>query len=68
MTGTSVMKGLKVVLINLVAIFMVSANLATLGFLKIKIYRNKKFDVIISLHDVTNKILSSNSVYIVQVW
>ena len=62
------MKGLKVVLINLVAIFMVSANLATLGFLKIKIYRNKKFDVIISLHDVTNKILSSNSVYIAQVW
>ena len=62
------MKGLKVVLINLVAIFMVSANLATLGFLKIKIYRNKKFDVIISLHDETNKILSSNTVYIVQVW
>ena len=62
------MKGLKVVLINLVAIFMVSANLATLGFLKIKICRNKKFDVIISLHDETNKILSSNTVYIVQVW
>ena len=42
----------------MVAILMMSAKLATLGFLKIKVFQNKGYDVIISSHDVTNKILS----------
>ena len=39
--------------------------MATLGLLKIKIFWNKGYDVIISVHDVTNKILSLDSYYIV---
>ena len=39
--------------------------MATLGLLKIKIFWNKSYDVIISVHDVTNKILSLDSYYIV---
>ena len=46
------------------AILMISAKLATLSLLKIKVFRNKGYDVIISGHDVTNKILSRNSNYI----
>ena len=33
--------------------------------LKIKVYWNKDYDFIISVHDVTNKILSRDSNYIV---
>ena len=40
-------ESLKVVLINMVAILMMSAKLATLGLLKIKIFRNKDYDAII---------------------
>ena len=40
---------------------MLSANLATLGLFKIKIFSNKDYDVIISVHGVTNKILSRKS-------
>ena len=46
---------------------MMSTKLATLGFLKIKVFWNKGDDVMISVHDVTNKILSRNSSYIVDV-
>ena len=46
---------------------MISAKLATLGFLKINVFRNKIYDVIISVHEVTNKILSRLSRYIVDV-
>ena len=46
---------------------MMSAKLATLGLLKIKVFWNKGYDVIISVHDVTNKILSRDSNYIVDV-
>ena len=45
-------------------ILKVSANLATLGRLKIRLFRNEGYDVIISVHDV-NKILSRDSNYIV---
>ena len=48
---------LKVILINMVAIFMMSSKLDTLGLLKIKLFWNKGYEVIISVHDVTNKIL-----------
>ena len=43
------------------AILMISAKLATLGLLKIKLFWNKSYDVIISVHDVTNKMLSCDS-------
>ena len=41
------------------------SKLGTLGLLKIKVFWNKGYDVIISVHDVTNKILSNDSSYIV---
>ena len=50
----------------MVAVLM-SAKLATLGLLKIKVTWNKGYDVIIFVHDVTNKILSRYSNYIVDV-
>ena len=40
----------------MVAILM-SAKLATLGLTKLKIFCSKGFDVIASLHDVTNKLM-----------
>ena len=46
---------------------MMSAKMATLGFLKQKVYWNKGYDVRIYVHDGTNKILSSNANYIVGV-
>ena len=51
----------------MVAIFMMSAKLAIPGRLKIKIFRKKVYDVIIHDYDVTNKILSLDSNYIVNV-
>ena len=35
---------------------MISAKIATLGLLKIKIFLKKHYDVIIFVHDVTKKI------------
>ena len=46
---------------------MMSAKLATLGLLKIKLFWNKGYDIIIFVHDVTNKILERDSNYIVDV-
>ena len=46
---------------------MMSAKMATLAFLKIKLLWNKGYGVIISVHDVSNKILSRDSNYIVDV-
>ena len=51
----------------MVTVLMMSAKMATLGFFKIKILWNKGDDVIISLHDVTSKILSRDSNYTVDV-
>ena len=45
-----------------------SAKMATPGLLKITVFWNKGYDVIISLDDVTNKILSRDSNYILDVW
>ena len=50
----------------MVAIWMVSAKLATLGFPKTK-NCNKRYDIISSSHDITNKILSRASIYTVDV-
>ena len=46
---------------------MMSAKLATLGLLGIKIFWNKVYDVKIFVHDVTNKFLSGDWNYIVDV-
>ena len=46
---------------------MMSEKLATLGLLKIKAFWNGGYDVIISVHEFTNKILSLDSNYIVDV-
>ena len=47
-----------IIIINMVAVLMISVKLATLGLLKIKLFWNKGYDVILFLHVVTNKILS----------
>ena len=51
----------------MVTVLMMPAKMASLGLLKIKVFWNKGYDVIISVHDVINKILSCNSNYIVDV-
>ena len=45
---------------KMLAILMMSAKLATLGFLEIKAFWKNGCDVILSVHDVTNRILSGN--------
>ena len=47
---------------------MMSAEMATPGLLKLMVFWNKGYDVIISVNDVTNKILSRDSNYIVDVF
>ena len=44
-----------------------AAKMATPGLLKIKVFCNKGYDAIISVHDVTNKTLWRQSNYIVDV-
>ena len=51
----------------MVPILVMSAKLATLGFLKLKVFWNKGYDVIISIHGSTNKILLRDSNYILDV-
>ena len=51
----------------MVATLITSAKLATLDLLKIKAFWNKGYDVIISVHDFTNKTLSHDLYYIVDV-
>ena len=46
---------------------MMPAKMATPELLKIKVFWNKGHDIIISVHDVTSKILSRDSNYIVDV-
>ena len=46
---------------------MMSAKITTPGLLRIRVFWNDGYDVIISVHDVTNKILSSDSNYIIDV-
>ena len=47
---------------------MMSAKMATSGLLKITVFWNKGYDVIISVDDVNNKILSRDSNDIVDVF
>ena len=51
----------------MIEILMMSAKLATLGFLEIKAFWNKGYHVMYSVYDVTNEILSDDSNYIVDV-
>ena len=59
------LESLKICSINLVIIFIMSAKMATPGLLKIMVFWNKGYDVMISVHDVTNRILLRDSNYIV---
>ena len=54
-------------LIKKVTILMMSAKIATPDLLKITIFWNKGYDVIIYVHDVTIKISSCDSNYIMDV-
>ena len=51
----------------MVAILMMSAKMTTLGLLKMKVFSNKGYDIMISVYDIMNKSLSSDSNYIVDV-
>ena len=51
----------------MVTILMMPAKMATPGLLKIKVFWNKGYNVIISAYDVTNKMLSRDSSYIADV-
>ena len=51
----------------MVTILMISTKMTTVGLFKIEIFWDKCSDVIISVNDVTNKILSSDSNYIADV-
>ena len=48
----------------MVPILMMSAKLATLGLIKWKVFWNKGYKVIVSVHDVPNEILLLESNYI----
>ena len=47
----------------MVTILMMSAKMTTLGLLKIKIFRNKGCDVIISVYDVSARIYHVTQIY-----
>ena len=49
----------------MVTILMMSAKMATPGFLKTKVFENRGNDVVIAVHDVSSRSLSRNSNYIV---
>ena len=53
--------------LNMVKILMMSAKIATLDLFKIKLFWNSIYGIIISAHDVTNKILLGDSNYVVDV-
>ena len=59
------LESLKTVLINMITILRMAAKMAAAGFLKINVFWKKGYDAIVSVHDVTNKILSRDSSYIV---
>ena len=60
-------ESLKVVLKNMVTISMMPAKMATPGLLKIKVFWNIGYDVILFVQDFTNKILLRDSNYTVEV-
>ena len=54
----------------MVTVSMMSAKMATLGLLKIKVFKIKGYDVIIFVYDIINKYLSrdSNSIVDLVMW
>ena len=52
-----------VVLITIVAILMISAKVATPGLLKLKVFWNKCYVAIISVHDVSNNFITWLKLY-----
>ena len=53
----------KDVLINIVTILMISAKKATIGLLKIKVFYDEDYGIIVSVHDIISTILSCDSDY-----
>ena len=51
----------------MVTILLISAKLTTLGLLKVKIFWDKGYAILISIHDVTNNLLLRDSNYIADV-
>ena len=51
----------------MVRILMTSAKMGSLDLLKIKLFRNKGYDVIIFVYDVSNRNLSHDSNFLVDV-
>ena len=49
----------------MVKILTISATMATLGLLEIKVLWNKVYDVTIPVYDITNKVFSRDFNYIV---
>ena len=66
-TTSNFSESLRIALINMVTILAMLAKMATPGLLRIKVFWKNGFDVIISVHDLTNKILSRDSNYNVNV-
>ena len=56
-----------IVWIKMVTIVMTQAKMATPGLLKVRVFSKKCYDVIISVHDVTNNFLSRDLNYIIDV-
>ena len=51
----------------MVTVLIMSAKITTPGLLKTRVFWNNGYDVIIFVHDITNKILSRDSNYITDV-
>ena len=47
----------------MITILMMSAKVASLGLLKLKVFLNKGYYILTSVHDVTNKTLSRDKLY-----
>ena len=60
-------QSLKIVLLNMVTILIMSVKIATLVFLKIKVFWNKCYHIIVFTYYVPNEILSCDSNFIVDV-
>ena len=58
----------KIFLINTFTVLVMSAKLATPGLLKVKIFQNKGYDITFLDFNVTSKILSRDSNYIIDVF
>ena len=50
-------EALKIILISMVITFMISAEITTPSLLKLNVFWNKGYDFIISVNDISNKIL-----------